>query len=100
MQDSQLLDYAQPVLLQSGDEFTLNKFDVESNNSKMKLSGQGQVFYMNVCTKYSDMHAMASRTMIINPLDSQKAAYTAAYDAQKYLISQLTIGNTLSDVYN
>ena len=78
----------------------MNKFDVESNNSKMKLSGQGQVFYMNVCTKYSDMHAMASRTMIINPLDSQKAAYTAAYDAQKYLISQLTIGATLSDVYN
>jgi nucleosome binding factor SPN SPT16 subunit len=23
---------------------------------------------MNICSKYSDMHAMASRTMIVNPL--------------------------------
>jgi hypothetical protein len=55
--------------LQSGEEFTLNKFDIESDANKLKLSGQGQVFYMNICAKYSDMHAMASRTMIVNPVD-------------------------------
>lgn len=99
--DSQLLDYPIPVLVQSGSssQFLLNKFDMESDENKLKLSGQGQVFYMNICTKYSDMHAMASRTLIVNPLAAQKAAYQLAFDAQVHLFSQLKIGNTLSDVY-
>jgi len=37
--DSQLLDYPMPVLLQSGSNFTLNKFDVESDDNKLRLSG-------------------------------------------------------------
>ena len=68
--DSVLLDYPVPVLLQSGNQFNLNKFDVESDDNKLHLTGQGQVFYMNICAKYSDMHAMASRTLIVNPLQS------------------------------
>jgi Xaa-Pro aminopeptidase len=55
---------------------------------------------MNICSKYSDMHAMACRTMIVNPLAEQKAAYQLAYDAQVHLFSQLTVGNALKDVYN
>ena len=55
---------------------------------------------MNICSKYSDMHAMASRTMIVNPLLTQKAAYCLAYDAQNYLVSLLKIGSTLSDIYD
>lgn len=99
--DSQLLDYPTPVLLQSGSssQFLLNKFDAESDDNKLKLSGQGQVFYMNICAKYSDMHAMASRTMIVNPLAEQKAAYQLAYDAQVHLFSELKIGKSLKDVY-
>lgn len=54
---------------------------------------------MNICSKYSDMHAMASRTMIVNPLAEQKAAYQLAFDAQVYLFSQMKVGNTLKDVY-
>jgi nucleosome binding factor SPN SPT16 subunit len=100
--DSQLLEYSTPVLLQSGSspQFILNKFDVESDDNKLLLSGQGQVFYMNICSKYSDMHAMACRTMIVNPLPEQKAAYQLAYDAQVHLFSQLKPGNSLKDVYN
>ena len=54
---------------------------------------------MNICSKYSDMHAMASRTMIVNPLAEQKAAYQLAFDTQVYLFSQMKVGNTLKDVY-
>ena len=42
---------------------------------------------------------MASRTMIVNPLAEQKAAYQLAFDAQVYLFSQMKVGNTLKDVY-
>jgi nucleosome binding factor SPN SPT16 subunit len=88
-----------PVLLQSGSNFTLNKFDVESDENKLRLSGQGQVFYMNICTKYSDMFAMASRTMIVNPLAAQKAAYQLAFEAEEFLFKELTVGKTLKEVY-
>jgi nucleosome binding factor SPN SPT16 subunit len=39
--DSQLLDYPIPVLLQSGSspQYLLNKFDAESDENKLKLSG-------------------------------------------------------------
>lgn len=98
--DPQLLDYPMPVLLQSGSNFTLNKFDVESDENKLRLSGQGQVFYMNICSKYSDMFAMASRTMIVNPLAQQKAAYQLAFEAEDHLFKELTVGKTLKEVYN
>ena len=55
---------------------------------------------MNICVKYSDMHAMACRTMIVNPLAEQKAAYHLAYEAQAHLFSELKLGNSLKDVYN
>jgi predicted component of type VI protein secretion system len=37
--------------------------------------------YINICAKYTDMQAMASRTLLINPTDKQKAAYMLAFDA-------------------
>jgi nucleosome binding factor SPN SPT16 subunit len=39
LSDPQLLDYPLPVLLQSGDAFTLNRFDIESDATKLRLSG-------------------------------------------------------------
>ena len=46
------------------------------------------------------MHAMASRTLIINPTSKQKDLYQIAYDAQCYLISLLKIGTPLNDIYD
>jgi nucleosome binding factor SPN SPT16 subunit len=54
---------------------------------------------MNICAKYNDMHAMASRTLIINPTSKQKATYQIAYDAQCYLISLLKIGTPLNEIF-
>lgn len=54
---------------------------------------------MNICAKYGEMHAMASRTMIVNSLPEQKAAYQLAFEAEAHLFTQLKVGNTLSEVY-
>ena len=68
---SNFLEYPLPILIQSGDNFTLNKFNVQSDQSKLNA----ETVYVNVCAKYKDMNAMASRTYLVNPKDDQKNAY-------------------------
>jgi nucleosome binding factor SPN SPT16 subunit len=62
------LDYPLPVLIQSGSEFNLHKFQIDSNASKL----QSQAIYINCCGKYCDMSAMVTRTLLVNPNDAQK----------------------------
>ena len=69
--NSSFLDYPLPVMIQSGGEFNVHKFQIDSNNEKL----QSQAIYINTCGKYCDISAMASRTLIVNPKDEQKAAY-------------------------
>lgn len=45
------------------------------------------------------MSAMASRTLIVNPKDEQKAAYILAYEAQELLINSLKIGEPVSKAF-
>ena len=76
--DSQLLEFPLPVLIQSGEHFNLNKFQsVDCDDNKLDAN----TIYINICAKYTDMQAMASRTLLINPTDKQKAAYMLAFDA-------------------
>jgi len=42
---------------------------------------QANAVYVNVCAKYCDMAAMASRTFLVNPKPEQKAVYVLAYEA-------------------
>jgi nucleosome binding factor SPN SPT16 subunit len=84
------------VLVQSGDNFTLNKFSTECDDNKLTAD----VLYLNICSKYTDMHAMASRTLLINPTQNQKQAYMLAFDSQQHLIDSLKVGTPLSEVYN
>lgn len=90
--DSQLIEFPLPVLIQSGENFTLNKFTGDCDDNKLDAN----TIYINMCSKYTDMQAMASRTLLINPTDKQKDAYILAFDAQNHLISQLTLGTPLS----
>lgn len=53
-----------------------------------------------MCGKYADMSAMASRTLIVNPKDEQKAAYILAHEAEELLIKSLKPGTKISDAYN
>ena len=95
VKDSQLLEYTLPVLVQSGDNITCNKFNSECDDNKIG----SEVVYINVCSKYTDMQAMASRTLLFNPTKAQKEAYLLAFDAQQHLVSKLKAGTSLDTVY-
>jgi len=60
------LDYPLSILVQSGENFTLNKFNVQSDSNKLSF----ETVYINLCGKYKDMNVMASRTLLVNPEDS------------------------------
>ena len=61
--DASFLDFPLPVLVHSGGDFNVQKFQIDSNDNKL----QSQAIYINCCGKYCDMSAMASRTLIVNP---------------------------------
>ena len=83
------------MLIQSGGDFTVHKFQVESSQERL----QANAVYVNVCAMYCDMAAMASRTFLVNPKDEQKAAYILAYEAQEMLIQNLRPGNTIAQAH-
>jgi nucleosome binding factor SPN SPT16 subunit len=93
--DSQLLEFPLPVLVQSGDNITMNKFTSECENSEI----MEEAVYLNVCGKFTDMQAMASRTLLFNPSDVQKNAYQLAFDAQAHLASKLVPGTKICDAH-
>lgn len=94
--NTSFLEYPIPVLIQSGSNFALNKFQVESSDEKLV----SQAIYINVCAKFSDMCAMASRTLLVNPKDEQKKAYNTANEALDALVKSLEVGKPISDAYN
>lgn len=87
--NTSFLEYPLPVLIQSGSQpFTVNKFQVESSDENLV----SQAIYINVCSKFSDMCSMASRTLLVNPKDEQKQAYLIANEALETLCKSLKVG--------
>ena len=82
-------------MIQSGNNMTVHKFTTDSNNDLLNYRG----VYINVCGKYCDMTAMASRTLLVDPKQEQKDAYMVAHDAQELLINSLKIGSTVASAY-
>ncbi len=66
----------------------MNKFEVDSSEDKLN----SQAVYINVCGKFCDMSAMASRTLLVDPTPEQKKAYMLANEALDMLVSSLKIG--------
>lgn len=62
------------MLIQSGEVFNINKFNIQSDANLLNY----ETVYINVCAKYKDMNAMASRTLLVNPKEDQKQAYIIA----------------------
>lgn len=89
------LEYPLPVLIQSGENFTLNKFNVPSDGNKLNY----ETVYINVCGKYKEMVAMASRTLLVNPNDNQKIAYNIANEALDVCIKNLKVGEPIKNAY-
>ena len=94
--NTNFLEYPIPVLIQSGSSpFTVNKFQVESSDENLV----SQAIYINVCSKFSDMCSMASRTLLVNPKEEQKQAYLIANEALDTLSKSLKVGKPISDAY-
>ena len=55
--------------------------------------------YINVCGKFCDMSAMASRTLLVDPTEEQKNAYMIAFDAMNHLTESLKVGTRIKDAY-
>lgn len=83
IENDQLFEYPLPVMVQSGDQYSINKFNVECDD---KYIGS-EVIYANVCGKYLEMLSMASRTLLFNPTKKQQDAYQLAFDTQNHLIA-------------
>lgn len=75
---------------------TLNKFGVESDQKHLDAS----IIYISICAKYIDMHAMASRMLLINPTKEQKQTYSIAYEVMQHLKDNAKVGTVLSDLYD
>lgn len=95
IKDSQLLEYPLAILIQSGGNYSINKFNAECDDQYI----QADIIYVNVCAKYTDMQAMASRSLLFNSTDAQKAAYELIFEAEMHLISKLKPGVKISEAY-
>jgi nucleosome binding factor SPN SPT16 subunit len=84
-----------PVLIQSGETFNINKFNVDSDQNKLNY----ETVYINVCARYKDMNAMASRTLLVNPKDEQKTAYILANETLEVVIRNLKVGEPIKNAY-
>ena len=74
----------------------MNKFEVDSSDDKLN----SQAVYINVCGKFCEMSAMASRTLLVDPKPEQKQAYILAYEALETLVSNLQVGYPISAAYS
>lgn len=91
----ELFEYPIPLLIQSGENFQVNKFLVESDQKVLN----SETVYINVIGKYRDMNAMASRTLLVNPEEDQKKAYQLAYEAFDVCLKNLVPGEPISKAY-
>lgn len=90
------LEYSLPIQIQSGNSLQVNKFEVDSSQEKLN----SKAVYINVCGKFCDMSAMASRTLLVDPTEDQKQAYMTANEALSNLIEGLQVGARIKDVYS
>ena len=94
--DGSLLEYPLGLLIQSGSTFTPNRLNVQSDQNKLTA----ETIYLNACGKYRDMNVMASRTLLVNPDDTQKQTYIIANEAIEILMKNLVVGEPVKKAYN
>jgi nucleosome binding factor SPN SPT16 subunit len=59
-----------------------------------------ETIYLNICGKYRDMNVMASRTLLINPDETQKQSYLLANEGLNVLIKNLVVGEPVKKAYD
>jgi nucleosome binding factor SPN SPT16 subunit len=73
----------------------VNRFNLQSDQNKLNA----ETIYVNVCGKYRDMNVMVSRTLLVNPEDSQRKAYQLANETLDVLVKNLQVGQPIKSAY-
>lgn len=92
--DQEYLELGSQVLIQSG-----GKFDTSSDSKSNDDNLSSDTIIITVSTKYKDLHCTNNRTLIIDPDEKQKTAYTALWELQHDLIEGLKVDAKISDAY-
>jgi nucleosome binding factor SPN SPT16 subunit len=69
---------------------------VQSDQNKLTA----ETIYINACGKYRDMNVMASRTLLVNPDETQKQTYIIANEALEVLMKNLVVGEPVKKAYS
>ena len=92
--DNSYMEIGFPIWIQSGAKIDLS-LEASSNNSILS----SDTIIINVATKYKDLYAFNSRTLIIDPDESQKKAYQALYELHQNVLTGIKPGAKISEVY-
>ena len=91
--DTGYLEFGTPIMVQSGGTYNL-KIGAEVAKTVMVAD----TIILSICGKYKDFCANQSRTLIIDPIPEQKAAYEFLISVFDILVDELKIGKSFSEV--
>lgn len=92
--DLNLLEMGSLPVIQSGGCYNLDPIGISDNK---KLSSD--VIICKVNSRYKDYNSFIIRSFMIDAQNSQQTKYKILYEAFNFLVSKLTEGITLSEVY-
>ena len=87
-------DFAYAPMIQSNSSYSLK---LTNGNSKEFLSSD--CILLNLCGKYHEMNCLIVRTLLVNPLPSDKRNYQALSYLHQKVISSLIPGEKISKVF-
>lgn len=88
-------DFAYAPIIQSGGNYSL-KPDVENRDEPLSQD----CILLNLGGKYFELNCNIYRTLLVDPTEVDKKNYNVLYAIHKNVISKLTPGRKLSEVYN
>ncbi|CAI2378197.1 unnamed protein product [Moneuplotes crassus] len=92
--DRDFLEISNPLSIQSGDNLDLS---LTASANKKDLSPD--TIIITVTTKYKDLFALNSRTLLIDPNEQQNKAYEALFELYQSIMQNLKVGAELRQVY-
>lgn len=88
-------DFSYAPIIQSG-----GKYDLRPNVENRDEPLAQDCILLNLGGKYLELNCNIYRTLMINPEEQDKTNYQALYALHKLVISKLTPGKKLSEIYN
>lgn len=92
--NGRFFDFAYTPVIQSNSDYSLK---LTGTNSAENVSSD--CVLLNLCGKFHEMHCLLVRTLLVNPLSSDRRHYRALEFLQSQVISHLLAGEALSKVF-